>query len=401
MTQPRDESTQIIREPTAAHSALNDDDYRGVAWSIAERCRHSPEAVAVYTSNGERRSYGELWQRVCRRAAYLHEEIVRRSSDERYIDEDTIVVVALDRNTSIEWSLAALTLRAVFAAIDPTQPLAQTHAALRRLASRPLVFVADASLEIEVDDDELFDRILAVDDAALPSYAPDIDVGHVASADLAYIAFTSGTTSASGPRAVCVEHRSLWAFAERSRAQLEITAASRVGHSVNTAFDVSVFTVFTTLFAGASLVMLDELIDFVDERRLYAAIGADDDDDDDKRRPPLTHLFLTSAIFNALSSSRLQSLAVCTRWLIVGGETPLSASLRVVRAAGVRVSQIYGPTETTVWATIVHYDDISSDECEGRLIGECRQSCAAARRSSIFYSRSVAVALLPHDAISR
>lgn len=152
------------------------------------------------------------------------------------------------------------------------------------------------------------------------------------------------------PKAVCIEHQQLFNFIQRATQQFSIEKDSKVAHSVNTVFDVSIFNIFVTLTNGGCLIQKSEILEFV-ERKLT---------------PKLTHLILSSAIFNSLKEDQLKNLNQFTDWVIVGGETPSNESLKLCARNELKVSQFYGPTEATVWCTVNHYLD---GEFDGQNIG--------------------------------
>jgi non-ribosomal peptide synthetase component F len=122
---------------------------------------------------------------------------------------------------------------------------------------------------------------------------------------------------------------------------------------VNTVFDVSIFNIFATLTSGGCLIQQEEILDFVGS----------------KSDPPLTHLILSSAIFNALRKEQLLLLGSLTEWIIVGGETPSDEALQLATVnSHLKISQFYGPTETTVWCTVNHYEN---GQFNGKNIGKC------------------------------
>lgn len=247
----------------------------------------------------------------------------------------------------------------------------------------------------------------------------NIELNTTKASDLAYCCFTSGTTGI--PKGVCVENRNVIEFIITATKQLNITPKSYLAHSVNCAFDVSVFNIFGCLLNGACLIQQKNLIDFVQTTngsiktvlKKEAEIKKTDLseaqltkiefnettdfknkakytktklnsinlkktmltefndkinlDKKQQKKCCLTHLFLNSAIFNALTNAELDYLCqINLEKLIVGGETPHTESLRYCLLNGINVTQIYGPTETTVWSM---YHHLKINEFHGSIIG--------------------------------
>lgn len=311
--------------------------FRSVIEMIYEQCSLRPDSIALQTPNGGQISYGELRTRMEKNARILNNKF-----EEMGRPPSSIVPALLNMNLTVEWALAVLACGLAYCPMDPNQPLMRTQMMIKKLGSS--FVVSDVELEglnvLNVRNTSKFEN--EVDPP--PHRVASIQPNH-----LAYSIFTSGSTGE--PKAVCIEHAQLFHFVQRSRYQFSVNSDSRIAHSVNTVFDVSIFNIFATLTSGGCLIQKEEILDFITTNTV-----------------PLSHLILSSAIFNSLRREHLESLSKRTRWIVVGGETPSDEALRIVSAkSDLQISQFYGPTETTVWCSVKHY---KSDEClDGKNIG--------------------------------
>ena len=74
--------------------------------------------------------------------------------------------------------------------------------------------------------------------------------------DLAYLLYTSGSTGT--PKGVMISHRNALAFTEWARELIALAPSDRVSSVAPFHFDLSVFDIWATLSAGATLVIVDE-----------------------------------------------------------------------------------------------------------------------------------------------
>lgn len=295
---------------------------------------HPPDRPALQRADGRLVSYRQLERAVASRAARLRPFLDRPADG-----AGALVGLVLGRNEMVPWQLAVLSCGAAFCPLDVHTPDAHLRQQLKRL--RAAVLVTRPDIQALPTDSPVL-----VDEQDDDSEVGTLQLALFGNRSLAYAIFTSGSTGA--PKLVHVEMGQLCAFVESAMGEFELGAQSVVGHSVSTTFDVSLFNIYATLSAGGLLVQKPEIRHFVECEQ------------------QLTHLFLTSALFNRLSTQ--QAKALNTDWLIVGGETPSAARLRSFLSSGRRASQIYGPTETVVWVAAKHYVD--GQVADGRNIGK-------------------------------
>ncbi|KAI6212643.1 hypothetical protein M3Y94_00050300 [Aphelenchoides besseyi] len=227
--------------------------------------------------------------------------------------------------------------------MDPREPLERQTEMLEQLKSS--ILISDGSSEHSIRTINIANELQSSDSSV------DLQVPCIQPHSLAYVIFTSGSTGS--PKPVAVEHQQLANFVRRAKKEFKVDANSQIGHSVNTIFDVSIFNIFAALTSGGELRFETQILDFLNPE------------------VRLTHLFLTTAIFNSLPMRKLSKLPKLTKRLIVGGNTPSTSKLRTVIENGGLVSQIYGPTETTVWVSVKHFDN--DEHPEGQNIGRLTQ----------------------------
>ncbi|NEP32738.1 amino acid adenylation domain-containing protein [Moorena sp. SIO3B2] len=165
---------------------------------------------------------------------------------------------------------------------------------------------------------------------------PSIDANH-----LAYVIYTSGSTGK--PKGVLVTHQGLCNLAHGQKDFLEIQPHSRVLQFASLSFDASVFEIFVTLVAGATLV-LEDSTSLLPGADLVQTLN----------RYKITHVTLPPSALAVLPPDDLSAL----KTLIVAGEACTSQLVKQW-GKGRRFLNAYGPTEGTVCATVAV---VSGDE---------------------------------------
>jgi amino acid adenylation domain-containing protein len=156
--------------------------------------------------------------------------------------------------------------------------------------------------------------------------------------DLAYIIFTSGSTGR--PKGVMIEHYGLENLVREQIKVFKLSNEDRVLQFATIVFDASVSEIFTTLIAGAVLVLLPTEGLFIG-RDLYQVLKS-------KRISVTT---LSPSVLNTLPTDELPDL----KTLVSAGE---ACSRRLIDywVPRVRFINAYGPTEATVCATMKVYN---------------------------------------------
>ncbi|MEV7986060.1 amino acid adenylation domain-containing protein [Micromonospora sp. NPDC085948] len=231
--------------------------------------------------------------------------------------------------------LAAYRLGATVVPLSPAYPPART-AAIATAAELDLV-LADAG----GSGGAVPVPVLPVDDRALAALPPGDGrpADHGDAARPAYIMFTSGSTGT--PKGVPVTQANVLAFLRAVTGRAELTSDARVSQMFDLTFDPSIFDLFATWGAGATVVVPQPA-------DLMAAVRF-------VRQREITHW---SSVPSAVAiARRLRQLGPdrmpTLRWSMFCGE-PLSvdaAAAWQTAAPNSVIENMYGPTELTVTCT--------------------------------------------------
>jgi amino acid adenylation domain-containing protein/thioester reductase-like protein len=269
---------------------------------------------------GARLTYGELEAR----ASLIAAELRTLGAGA----EDVVALRTGDRVGIVCGMLGAWMVNAAFVVAPPDLP---EDRARRMERDARATFALDARAPAAV----------ACDDP--PSANP-----HRASALLAYVVFTSGTTGA--PRGVLVTHEGLVPMLDAQIAAFELGPGARCLWMSSPLFDASISDVGTALLSGATLVCTSSHTR-LSPRALVARMA----------ELRITHVDLPPSLLALLD---VASLPTSLRTIIIGGEA--CADGVVERAAKqVRLVNVYGPTEATVCTSLCVCEP--GDRHHGRL----------------------------------
>ena len=210
--------------------------------------------------------------------------------------------------------LGATRLGATVLPLNPAYPLARNEVMVE---AAPCDVVLDDSLELSPGGDG-------------PADLSSVDA-------VAYLLFTSGSTGR--PKGVPIKHRHVSPFIEHNIARFEVGPGARLSHTFDLTFDPSVFDLFVTWGAGATLVC-PQRTELLDPLRYIA----------DRQ---LTHWYSAPSVIT--TAERLGTLDARVTGLrhsaFIGEQLSLRQAAAWHAAAPSVITNTYGPTELTIACT--------------------------------------------------
>ncbi|MGK5728607.1 amino acid adenylation domain-containing protein [Streptomyces sp. URMC 124] len=254
---------------------------------------------------------------------------------------ERIALLAMRSHVAYAGYLAALRLGAVVTPLNARFPVTRNQATCD--LARIDVVIADEAGAAQLARPEGWEghqaiALTAADVAegkaggSLPAYRGDLE-------DVAYLLFTSGSTGR--PKGVPIRHRNASAYVAHSVERYDVRPGDRVSHTFDLTFDPSVFDLFVTWAAGATLVVPQRTelltpVDYIIDRRI-------------------THWFSVPSVVSVSRSlgKLFTGVSDTLRYsLFIGEQLTLdqAAAWRQI-APGAVLGNVYGPTELTVACT--------------------------------------------------
>ncbi|WP_224242634.1 non-ribosomal peptide synthetase [Hyalangium gracile] len=309
----------------ATHRAFPRD--RTIGELFEAHARRAPDAIALRFGSSAL-TYGELDRRSNRLAHRLRA---------LGIGAESVVAVCLERSAELIISLlGVLKAGGAYMPLDTRYPRKRLAFMLRDArASAVIASPTEAAALPEFDIPQL--RVEAErtgwegdDDSPLPPSA--------GAENLAWVLYTSG--SSGMPKGVMGTHRGVARLVVGTD-YMTVSPGDRFAHVSNVSFDAGTWEIWGALLNGATLVGLTR-----------EEVSAPEQLEAKLRAERITHLLLTTALFNHVAAERPGALS-SVGTLLFGGEQADPVAVRAILAASqpARLLNAYGPTEITTIAS--------------------------------------------------
>ena len=293
-----------------------------------------PNAIA-WEYGAQKISYEQLNQKVNKLARQLVSFGVKVGQD---------VAISFDRSLQmLEAMLAVLKAGAAYVPIDPEYPQDRIEHILQDTATPVLLTSANNIAHLENMSTDSGSRVLSIEtmveaSAGLPgdNLALQLSKG---SHSRAYVIYTSGSTGK--PKGVCVPQVAVSRLVLNTD-YVDLKPGHRMGHASNVSFDAATFEFWGALLNGGTLVCVDRDT-ALDPAKFAESIS----------RNNIEVLFLTTALFNALSKQKIDVFSGLD-YCLFGGEACDPNQVKAVIESGAgpkHLLHVYGPTENTTFST--------------------------------------------------
>ncbi|WP_378186673.1 amino acid adenylation domain-containing protein [Aquimarina sp. W85] len=285
-----------------------------------DQAKKTPDAVALIFED-KKLTYKKLDEESNRLANYLLSNYK--------IETEDLIGIKLDRSElSVIALLAVLKTGGAYVPIDPDYP-----------QSRIEYVEKDCDCRLTIDKTLL---------EAFNKAQNNTNILHevcIKPNNLAYVIYTSGSTGK--PKGILIEHQPVVRLVKNTN-YIKINDEDKVLGLSSFSFDGSTFDVFMPLLHGATMVISSKNI-FLDFNEF----------EDLLIKQSITSFFITTALFNTIVESELESIK-SLKYVLFGGE---QVSVRHVRRfkelyPNVKLHHVYGPTENTTYSTYYPVNNI-------------------------------------------
>lgn len=320
---------QPTRVGQVAQAALAE----GLHEPFLQACARFADRVAVHDDAGQI-SYAALGQRSAGLARTLQSKGVRPGDCVAVLLERSIDCIAL--------ILAILRSGAAYVPCDPRWPTLRKRQILE-LANPRLAVLRQAELDAVPGGQAAWVFEPGVDEPGLdePGVAPAQGIDSTVDGEqLAYVLYTSGTSGI--PKGVAVSHRAARHFTDWTVKEFGLQAQDRVAGVSSLTFDLSVFDLFSTLSAGATLYLYDHR-----KTVLSSSLSAF------MERHAISVVYTVPTTLALLAArGRLKNRQLDALRLVLFAGEPFALhqfhQLQQLLPATVTYFNLYGPTETNV-----------------------------------------------------
>jgi len=267
-----------------------------------------------------------------------------RALVEKGVQPGQDIAISFDRSLQmVEAMLAVLKVGGAYVPIDPEYPQDRIEHIVTDTASPVLLTFKDNIDRMQAMASAVDTEVLAIetllDQAAALSDA-NLNFGsNSGSKARAYVIYTSGSTGK--PKGVCVPQIAVSRLVLNTD-YVDLKPGHRMGHASNVSFDAATFELWGALLNGGTLVCVDRDTALSPKHFSDAIVNESID-----------VLFITTALFNALSKQKLDVFAGLD-YCLFGGEACDPNQVKSVIDSGNspnHLLHVYGPTENTTFST--------------------------------------------------
>ncbi|XBS69702.1 amino acid adenylation domain-containing protein [Acerihabitans sp. KWT182] len=208
----------------------------------------------------------------------------------------------------------------------------------------PSLYAFKEGMMVDLPTDEMAAHAYfgSIDSPEPMAFIDTTDTLNQVSDDLAYILHTSGSTGV--PKGIMLSHRNATTFVDWMQKEFKLTHSDRIMSRAPLKFDLSVFDIFNTMGAGATLICYDwnKRRDDSIKHRDYVQL---------LERETATILYTTpSTLLTLMEKGRLFQKTNHLRTIMYAGEPfPVAKLEKLLQLAPhIAIANIYGPTETNI-----------------------------------------------------